>query len=68
MSAPILSTVTMDIAFSVADPRHEYYLAVMAPAIAALYGIGLVVMWQNYRDGGWRGWLLPLALLLTAAE
>jgi hypothetical protein len=25
-------------------------------------------MWQDYRRSGWRGWLLPLALLLTALE
>ncbi|BCL79251.1 glycosyl transferase [Ktedonobacteria bacterium brp13] len=60
--------LTMDIIFSAAEPRHEYYLTVMAPAIAALCGIGLVVMWRDYRGGGWRGWLLPLALLLTAAS
>lgn len=60
--------LTMYIIFSVADPRHEYYLTVMAPAIAALCGIGLVVMWRDYRDGGWRGWLLPLALLLSGAS
>ncbi|HEX4715731.1 MAG TPA: glycosyltransferase family 39 protein, partial [Ktedonobacteraceae bacterium] len=60
--------LTMYIIFSVADPRHEYYLTLMAPAIAALCGIGLVVMWRDYRGGGWRGWLLPLALLLTAAS
>ena len=44
----------------------------MAPAICALFGIGLVVMWQDYRQSagwrGWRGWLLPLALIATAAE
>src|SRR5260370_24352679 len=40
----------------------------MAPAIAALFGIGLVTMWQDYRRGGWRGWLLPLALVATVAE
>ncbi|EFH80775.1 glycosyltransferase family 39 protein [Ktedonobacter racemifer] len=57
----------MGIIFSAVDPRHEYYVTVMAPAIAALCGIGLVVMWRDYRGGGWRGWLLPLALLLTAA-
>ena len=60
--------LTMDIIFSAAEPRHEYYLTVMAPAIAALCGIGLVVMWRDYRGGSWRGWLLPLALLLTEAS
>jgi 4-amino-4-deoxy-L-arabinose transferase-like glycosyltransferase len=60
--------LTMGIFFSVAGFIHEYYLTVMAPAIAALCGIGLVTMWQDYRRSGWRGWLLPLALIGTAAE
>ena len=60
--------LTMGIFFSVAGFIHEYYLTVMAPAIAALCGIGLVTMWQDYRCAGWRGWLLPLALIVTAAE
>jgi 4-amino-4-deoxy-L-arabinose transferase-like glycosyltransferase len=60
--------LTMGIFFSAAGFIHEYYLTVMAPAIAALCGIGLVVMWQDYRGGGWRGWLLPASLLLTTAE
>ena len=60
--------LTMGIFFSVAGFIHEYYLTVMAPAIAALCGIGLVTMWQDYRRAGWRGWLLPLALIATAAE
>jgi 4-amino-4-deoxy-L-arabinose transferase-like glycosyltransferase len=60
--------LTMGIFFSVAGFFHEYYLTVMAPAIAAFCGIGLVVMWQDYRREGWRGWLLPVSLLLTAVE
>ena len=60
--------LTMGIFFSVAGFIHEYYLTVMAPAIAALCGIGLVTMWQDYRRRDWRGWLLPLALIATAAE
>ncbi|BCL83582.1 glycosyl transferase [Ktedonobacteria bacterium brp13] len=59
--------LTMGIFFSVASFFHEYYLTVMAPAVAALCGIGLVVMWRDYRRSGWRGWLLPAALLLTGA-
>ncbi|BCL83862.1 putative mannosyltransferase YycA [Ktedonobacteria bacterium brp13] len=54
--------------FSAAPFIHEYYLTIMAPALAALCGIGLVMMWRDYRAGGWRGWLLPAALLLTAVE
>jgi len=60
--------LTMGIFFSVASFFHQYYMTEMAPAIAALFGIGLVTMWRDYRRGGWRGWLLPLALTVTVAE
>jgi 4-amino-4-deoxy-L-arabinose transferase-like glycosyltransferase len=60
--------LTMGTFFSVAGFFHQYYMTEMAPAIAALFGIGLVTMWQDYRRGGWRGWLLPLALIATVAE
>src|SRR6266550_2049034 len=60
--------LTMGIFFSVATFFHQYYFTVMAPAIAALFGIGVVTMWQDYRRGGWRGWLLPIALVATVAE
>ncbi len=60
--------LTMAIFFSVASFFHQYYLSTLAPAISALFGIGTVIMWRDYRNAGWRGWLLPLALLLTAAE
>lgn len=60
--------LTMGVFFSVAGFFHQYYLTEMAPAVAALFGIGLVTMWQDYRRRGWRGWLLPLALIVTAAE
>jgi len=66
--------LTMAIFFNIATFFHQYYLSTFAPAICALFGIGVVVMWQDYRSldksgsYGWRGWLLPLALLLTALE
>lgn len=60
--------LTEGIFFSVAGFFHQYYMTTMAPAICALFGIGLVVMWKNFRVSGWRGWLLPLALALTAIE
>jgi 4-amino-4-deoxy-L-arabinose transferase-like glycosyltransferase len=60
--------LTMGVFFSVASFFHQYYMTEMAPAIAALFGIGLVVMWQDYRRPGWRGWLLPIALVVTVAE
>ncbi len=57
----------MGVFFSVAKFFHEYYLTVMAPAVAALCGIGLVAMWKSYRGSGWRVWLLPLAIIVTGA-
>ena len=60
--------LTMAVFFSVAGFFHQYYLSTFAPAICALFGIGAVVMWKDYRRSGWRGWLLPLALVLTALE
>ncbi|MGZ3645071.1 MAG: glycosyltransferase family 39 protein [Ktedonobacteraceae bacterium] len=60
--------LTMAVFFSAASFFHQYYLSTFAPAICALFGIGVVVMWQDYRRSGWRGWLLPLALILTALE
>ncbi|HUX87382.1 MAG TPA: glycosyltransferase family 39 protein, partial [Chloroflexota bacterium] len=60
--------LTMGIFFSVAGFFHPYYLTDLAPAIAALFGIGIVTMWRDFRRGSWRGWLFPLALVVTAAE
>lgn len=60
--------LTMGVFFSAASFFHQYYMSMMAPAIAALFGIGLVTMWQDFRSGGWRGWLLPIAIVVTIAE
>ncbi len=57
---------TMYVFFSVAGFFHQYYLSMLAPAICALVGIGLVSMWRDYRRGDRRHWLLPVALLVTA--
>src|SRR6266436_5674742 len=58
----------MGVFFSVASFFHQYYMTEMAPAICALFGIGLVIMWKDYRRPGWRGWLLPIELIVTVAE
>ena len=61
--------LTMVVFFSVAGFFHTYYLSMLAPGIAALAGIGLVLLWRDYRnapESGWRGWLLPIALVVTA--
>ena len=44
---------------------HPYYLVMLAPPIAALVGAGLTTMWEDWRAKNWRGWLLPLAVLVT---
>jgi 4-amino-4-deoxy-L-arabinose transferase-like glycosyltransferase len=53
--------------FSYAGLFHRYYLEMLAPAIAALVGAGMAAMWNDYQRHGWRGWLLPLALIAAAA-
>lgn len=63
--------------FSVATSftlMHRYYLAMLAPPLAALAGVGLAALWRDYRRparGGsivlrLRGWLLPAAVAGTA--
>ncbi|MEI7554478.1 glycosyltransferase family 39 protein [Candidatus Chlorohelix sp.] len=45
---------------------HNYYLNIMAPAEAALAGIATVMLWKQYRKGGWMAYLLPLGIAATA--
>jgi 4-amino-4-deoxy-L-arabinose transferase-like glycosyltransferase len=62
-------TLTMGVFFSVAGFYHRYYLSMLAPGVAALAGVGVVLLWRDYRSVGlrdWRGWLLPAALVCTA--
>ncbi len=59
--------LTMGAFFSLDGSFHQYYMVVMAPGLSALVGIGVAILWQNYRSRNWRGWLLPLALIVTAA-
>ncbi len=56
----------MLIFFSMANLFHRHYLEMLAPAIAALVGAGVVALWDDYRREGWRGWLLPPALVGSA--
>ncbi|MFI6902634.1 glycosyltransferase family 39 protein [Nonomuraea sp. NPDC050394] len=44
---------------------HPYYSTAMAPAVAALTGMGGVLMWRLYREGHALGWALPLAVVVT---
>ncbi|KJR44368.1 hypothetical protein UF75_5247 [Desulfosporosinus sp. I2] len=52
--------------FSVAEFFHQYYLIMLAPAIAALTGAGWVELWSfNRNHDGWKKWLLPMGILGT---
>lgn len=46
---------------------HTYYLTTMAPSISALAGIGLMTMWEFYKENHWKSWLLPSAFIVNAA-
>jgi len=46
---------------------HFYYLATMAPPLAALAGIGLVSLCESLLRGARHAVLLPVSILLTAA-
>lgn len=59
--------LTMATFFSLDSSFHQYYMTEMAPGLSALVGIGMVIMWNDYRSASWRGWLLPLGLVITAA-
>lgn len=54
--------------FAITNSFYLYYMTELAPAICALFGMGIVTMWQDYKRGKGRGWLLSLALLFTALE
>ncbi|HZB84663.1 MAG TPA: glycosyltransferase family 39 protein [Rubrobacteraceae bacterium] len=59
--------LTMGIFFSIAGRFNAYYMVMLAPAVAALVGVGVIALWSDYRSQGRRGWLLPLSLLGMAA-
>jgi 4-amino-4-deoxy-L-arabinose transferase-like glycosyltransferase len=59
--------MTYGIVFSAAAGLfHSYYLAVMAPALCALAGIGAGSLWLLYAAGGVRALLFPVTLITTA--
>jgi 4-amino-4-deoxy-L-arabinose transferase-like glycosyltransferase len=60
--------LTMDVFFDIAGFYHTYYLVMIAPAIAALSGIGVVALWRAFRESDSKlWWLLPASLLAVAA-
>jgi 4-amino-4-deoxy-L-arabinose transferase-like glycosyltransferase len=44
---------------------HTYYLATIAPPLAALVGIGAAAMYRHYLAAGAKGWLLVVAVPVT---
>jgi 4-amino-4-deoxy-L-arabinose transferase-like glycosyltransferase len=52
--------------FSFAGAFHVYYMVMFAPAICALTGIGIGMLWHELNTRSWRGWFLSIALLITA--
>ncbi|MFF5207391.1 ArnT family glycosyltransferase [Streptosporangium sp. NPDC000396] len=46
---------------------HPYYSTAMAPAVAALTGLGGVLLWQAYRRSRAWAWGLPAGIAVTGA-
>ncbi|MEB3366815.1 ArnT family glycosyltransferase [Saccharopolyspora mangrovi] len=61
--------VVIGVMFSFAQgTMHPYYTTMLAPAIGAVVGAGLVRFWQWYRQPGGRAWLLlPVGVAITVA-
>ncbi|GAA6114296.1 ArnT family glycosyltransferase [Apilactobacillus apinorum] len=56
--------------FSVASFFHPYYTIMLAPAIAALAGLGLAAMIKLFKEFGlnnYKAYFLPVAIVTTAA-
>jgi 4-amino-4-deoxy-L-arabinose transferase-like glycosyltransferase len=56
--------------FSISTFFHRYYLATIAPAVAALFGIGAQALWKLWRSAGrWRrGFVLFVVLLCAGVQ
>jgi len=52
--------------FSILPAYLPYYVATMAPGLAALQGIGLAVLWERHRAGAIPTWRLPAVLAVAA--
>lgn len=46
---------------------HPYYTVALAPPVAAAAGAGAVAMWRAGRRTRWLAWVLPVAVIATAA-
>jgi 4-amino-4-deoxy-L-arabinose transferase-like glycosyltransferase len=59
--------VTFGFVFSASAVAHTAYVALLAPAIAALSALGIVMFSRAYRRGGRQAWILPLAVAAELA-
>ncbi|TDC90119.1 hypothetical protein E1161_19705 [Saccharopolyspora aridisoli] len=61
--------VVIGVMFSFAQgTMHPYYTTMLAPAVGAVVGAGLVRFWQWYRQPGGKAWLLlPVGVAITVA-
>jgi len=46
---------------------HTAYMSALAAPLAALSAAGIVMFWRAYRAGGWRSWVLPVAVAAELA-
>ncbi|MFQ3544174.1 glycosyltransferase family 39 protein [Halobacillus rhizosphaerae] len=59
--------IPVGIFFSIAGFFHHYYLIMLAPPIAALFGAGWAQLYEDFRSGSsFKSSLLPAAVLLTS--
>lgn len=56
---------THAVAFSLGRVAHSFYVAAIAPPVAALAAAGAALGWQAWRAGRRSGWLLPAGLVAT---
>jgi len=62
----ILWFLTMFIFFSFAGFYHRYYLCMLAPSIAVLSGMGIIKMFNEFKNkNSWKQYILTIALVLT---
>lgn len=54
------------VSFGISQKPHTFYVVAVAPAVAALAGAAVPLLWSAYRRGGRQQWLLPAAVAVTA--
>jgi 4-amino-4-deoxy-L-arabinose transferase-like glycosyltransferase len=59
--------LTFGLTFSAVVVPHTAYVASLAPPVAALSGLGIVMFWRAYQRGGRQAWILPLAIAAEMA-